>query len=111
MAELQVKVMLLVGWRLDVGLATSISSDHINQLISESILLNVGTMKSRASEIRQTVARKRTDLCCLQETIWRASSTRKITGKDCIYKFFWSDDSSGLGVGILLGEQWIDKVL
>ena len=37
---------------------------------------------------------------------------RKLIGKDCIYKFFWKSDSSGLGgVGILLGEQWIDKVL
>ena len=74
--------------------------------------LNVGTMKGRASEITETVARRRIDLYCLQERRWRGSSTRKITGKDCTYIFFWSGDSSGLGgMGILLAEQWIDKIL
>ena len=37
--ELQVKVMLPAGCRLDVGLARSISSDHINQSILELVLL------------------------------------------------------------------------
>ena len=69
-------------------------------------------MKGRSNEITDTVARRCIDLCCLQETRWRGSSARKITGRDCIYKFFWSGDPSGLGgVGILLAEKWIDKVL
>ena len=46
--------------------------------------LNVGTMKGWESEITETVARRCIDLYCLQETRWRGSSTRKITGKDCI---------------------------
>ena len=45
--------------------------------------LNVGTMKGRASEITETVARRCIDLYCLQEARWRGSST-KITGKDCV---------------------------
>ena len=74
--------------------------------------LNDGTMKGRATEITKTVAHKHIDWCCLQETRWRDSLTRKTTGKDCLYKFFWSGDLSGLGgVGILLTEQWIDKAL
>ena len=56
--ETKVKVMLLVGWRLDTGLARSISSDHINQLIVKLLLNNVGTMKGRASEITETAARR-----------------------------------------------------
>ena len=46
--------------------------------------LNLGTMKGWESEITETVARRCIDLYCLQETRWRGSSTRKITGKDCI---------------------------
>ena len=66
-------------------------------------------MKAQASEIMETVARRCTDLCYLQETRWSCSSTVKITGKDSIYKFLWSGDSSGLGgVDILLAEQWTD---
>ena len=73
--------------------------------------LNVGTMKGRAHEITETVAPSNIELCCLQETRWRGGSARKIMGKDCTYKFFWSGDSSGIGgVGILLAEKWIDKV-
>ena len=69
-------------------------------------------MKGQGSEITETVARRRIDLCCLQEKRRRGSSSRKLIRKDCICKFFWSGDSSGLGgVGILLAEQWIDKVL
>ena len=68
--------------------------------------LNVGTMKGRAHEITETVARKNLELCCLQETRWRCASARKIMGEDCTYKFFWSCDSSGIGgVGILLAGK------
>ena len=68
-------------------------------------------MKGQSSEITETAARRRIYFCYLQETRRRCSSTRKIIGMDCIYKFFWSGDSSGLGVGILLVVQWIDKAL
>ena len=102
--ERQVKVMLLVRWRLDVGLARSISSNHINQVILELLLWLLEPWK-----VEQ--ACRRIDLCCLQETRWRGSWARNVTGKDCIYEFF-SGDSSGLGgVGIVLVEQWICKVL
>ena len=34
-----------------------------------------------------------------------------ITGKDSLYKFFWSGNDAGTGgVGFLLSEKWIDKV-
>ena len=63
-------------------------------------------MKGYASEITETVAPRCIDLCCRQKTRWRVSCTRKITGKDCIYKFFWSGDSSRLGrMCILLPAQ------
>ena len=63
--------------------------------------LNVGTMCGKASEIVETLARRRIEICAVQETRWRGCSTRMITGKHCRYKFLWSGDKSSFGsVGI-----------
>ena len=63
--------------------------------------LNVGTMCGNASEIVETLARRRIEICAVQETRWRGCSTRMITGKHCRYKFLWSGDKSSFGsVGI-----------
>ena len=74
--------------------------------------LNVGTMRGRACEIVESLARRRIDICAVQETRWRGCSTRMITGKHCRYKFLWSGDTSGFGgIGILVAEKWIEKVI
>ena len=73
---------------------------------------NVGTMKGRASEIVETLTRRRVDLCCVQESRLRGSSARLITGKDSKFKFFWNGNDEGTnGVGLLLAEMWIENVL
>lgn len=51
--KLQVKVMLLVGCRLDVGFAISISSDHINQLLLELVLLMLEPWKVGQARLRR----------------------------------------------------------
>ena len=52
------------------------------------------------------------DVCCVQETRWRGASARTLTGKEHSYKFFWVGNSEGVGgVGILLAEKWVDKVI
>ena len=85
--------------------------------MSKKVLLrfgswNVGTMKARSNEIVEVLSRRRVDACCVQETRWRGGSARFLSGKDCRYKFFWSGNSSGTnGVGILLAEKWVEKVL
>ena len=38
--------------------------------------LNVGTMKQKASEVVETVSRRRVDLCCLQETRWKMEGVK-----------------------------------
>ena len=74
--------------------------------------LNVGTMHGRAIEVVETLARKRTDICAVQETHSRDCSTQMITGKHCRYKILWSGDNSGLGeVDILVAEKWIKKII
>ena len=73
--------------------------------------LNVGTMKGKASEVVETVSRRRVDLCCLQETRWKMEGVKQIVGKDSRYKLFWSgNDNATGGVGVLLAEEWWEKV-
>ena len=74
--------------------------------------VNVGTLRGRASEVVETISRRNIDICCLQEVRWRGAGTRLITGKDTQYKLFWVGNKEGSsGVGVLIAEKWIDKVI
>ena len=69
--------------------------------------VNVLTMK-KEGEVVDMAARRRLDFCCLQETGWKGEGARKL-GE---YKFFWMGCSRGIhGVGLLVAERWIEKVL
>ena len=84
---------------VNVGPVRSISCEILQKRFKLRIAsLNVGTMRGKASEIVETLARRRIDICAVQETCWRGCSTRMITGKHCKYKFLWSDISLVLGV-------------
>ena len=73
---------------------------------------NVGTMRGRSGEIVETLARRKIDVCCVQEVRWRGASARMITGKDSEFKFFWVGGETGLGgVGILVSKNWLDKII
>ena len=68
-------------------------------------------MRGRSSEIIESITRRNTDPCCLQEVRWRGASARFVAGKDSKYKFFWIGNDLGTsGVGVLLAEKWVDKV-
>ena len=75
------------------------------------VTLNVGTMQRKASEMVETVSPKGVDLCCLQETRWKEDGVKQIVGKDPHFKMFWSGNDNGTGgVGILLAEEWWERV-
>ena len=74
--------------------------------------LNVGTMCGCSGEVVETLTWRRIDVCCVQEIRWRGASARMITGKDTQYKMFWVGNYTGFGgVGILLAEKWVEKVI
>ena len=103
-----------VGKRLDVVLSRPTSSDYevckICKLRVSS--WNVGTMDGRTSVVVVALGRRHIDICCAQESLWKDCSTRLISAKGFKYKFIWSGDNSGFGgVGVLLNENWIDKVI
>ena len=63
-------------------------------------------MRGRATEVVETLDRRRIYICTVQETRWRGCSTQMITGKCCRYKFLWSGVNSGFGgVDILVAEK------
>ena len=77
---------------------------------------NLGTMKGRSAEVIETLSRRRVDICGVQEHRWRGglktNQVRYLKGKNSEYKFFFCANDSGLGgVGILLAENWADKVI
>ena len=73
--------------------------------------LNVSTLRGRSSEAIETVSRRSVDLCCLQKVQWCGASAHMIVGKDSCYKVFWIGSENGNGgVGILLAEEWVEKV-
>jgi exonuclease III len=75
--------------------------------------VNVGTMSKKTGDVTDMVARWRLDFCCVQETRWKGGSVRTMGKKGERYKFFWagSDQRGFAGVGILVAERWIDKVI
>ena len=77
--------------------------------------LNVRTLKKRSSEVVETLARRRADICSVQEHRWaggiEANQTCLMKGKNWNYKFYWCGNQMGLGdVGLLLAEKWTEKV-
>ena len=77
---------------------------------------NVGTLKSRSAEVLETLSRRRIDICGVQEHRWKggitANQVRTLKGKDCKYRFYYCAHESGFGgVGVLLAENWADKVI
>ena len=74
--------------------------------------VNVGSLNERENEVVETITRRKIDICCLQETNLAESGARIITGKDSEYKLFWAGNKDGIkGVGILIAEKWINKVI
>ena len=72
--------------------------------------LNVGSMRRKASEVVETMSRRKVDLCCLQETRWK-TNLKLIAGRNSRYKYFGCGNDEGTcGVGILLAEKWWEKM-
>ena len=89
-------------------------STGLSKLRSAS--LNVGSLKGKEAEVVETLSRRGIDICCIQEHRLSggtdANQARAIVDKDSKYKLYWCGCQQGLGgVGILLAEKWIDKVL
>lgn len=73
---------------------------------------NIGTMKGRSVEVVRALSVRKVDVCCLQETRWKGSGNKLIGLENVKYKFLWQGCAESVaGVGVLLAEKWIDKVV
>ena len=51
------------------------------------------------------------DVCCIQEILYHGGNCCTIKGKDTRYKLYLSGNDKGTaGVGVLVAEEWIEKV-
>jgi len=68
--------------------------------------INVGTMKGRSREVVEMLARRRVDICCVQETQYKGEGCTVFGEGEEGYKFLWmgEKDKRG-GVGILIREE------
>ena len=70
--------------------------------------MNVGLLRGKDGEVVNMAVEGRLDFCCLQESRWRGEDARKLGP----YKLFWMGYKKGIhGVGMLVADRWIKKVL
>ena len=98
----------------NAGSGSGESSEHSKTTFREASL-NVGSLKSRGSEVVGTMFRSRVDICALQEHRWaggtESNQSRILKDKNSAYKFYWCGNKSGLGgAGFLLAEKWTHNV-
>ena len=73
---------------------------------------NIGSMNGRDGEVVEALERRRVDFCCVQEHRRDGRYNELIQGRREVYKFFWSGGTGKQGgVGVLLAEHWVDRVL
>ena len=89
------------------------SSEHPKTLFKVASL-NVGSLKSRGSEVIETIFRRKMDICAIQEHRWaggtESNQFRILKGQNKT-KFYWCGNKSGLGgAGFLLAEKWTHNV-
>ena len=98
----------------NAGSGSGESSEH-PKMTFKVASLNVGRLKSRGSEVVETMFRRRVDICAIQEHRWaggtESNQSRILKSKNSAYKFYWCGNKSGLGgARALLAEKWTHNV-
>ena len=74
--------------------------------------LNVGSMIGRSREVVALLAKRRIDICCLQEVRYRNHGCTTIGSNEEKYKFWYSGGPEKLnGVGIMMKAELVDNVI
>ena len=71
--------------------------------------LNVGAMTGKGIELAEMMVKRKVDILCVQETKWKGSKARNI-GDGCKI-FYHGEDRRRNGVGVVMGEDYIGKVI
>jgi exonuclease III len=74
--------------------------------------VNVGTLVVRSREVVEMLARRRVDICCIQEVRYRNQGSTTFGSNEQKYKFWYSGNKDGTnGVGILMKQELAEKVI
>ena len=71
--------------------------------------LNVGTRTGKGRELAEMMVKRKLDILCVQETKWKGSKAKNI-GDGCNI-FYHGEDGRRNGVGVILKEDYIERVL
>ncbi|ESO01830.1 hypothetical protein HELRODRAFT_161001 [Helobdella robusta] len=72
---------------------------------------NVGTLTGRSLEVVEELQRRMVDVAALQEIRWKGEGTRFVGAKGGRYKLWWKGDDGTRGVGVMVREELVEKVL
>ncbi|ESO06047.1 hypothetical protein HELRODRAFT_160169 [Helobdella robusta] len=72
---------------------------------------NVGTLTGRSLEVVEELQRRMVDVAALQEVRWKGEGTRFVGAKGGRYKLWWKGDDGTGGVGVMVREELVEKVL
>ncbi|ESN91067.1 hypothetical protein HELRODRAFT_182318 [Helobdella robusta] len=72
---------------------------------------NVGTLTGRGLEVVEELQRRIVDVAALQEIRWKGEGTRFVGAKGGRYKLWWKGDDGTGGVGVMVREELVEKVL
>ena len=72
---------------------------------------NVGSLIGRSLEVVDELWRRRVDVCALQETRWKGEAAKYVGAKGRRYKLWWKGNDGTGGVGVMVKEELVEKVL
>jgi hypothetical protein len=72
---------------------------------------NVGSLSGRSGEVVDELWRRRVDVCAVQETRWKGEAAKFVGAKGRRYKLWWKGDDGTGGVGVMVKEELMNKVV
>ena len=66
-------------------------------------------MRGKNRELADTMTRRKIDIACIQETMWKGAKAREIG--EGYTTFYHGYNTKKDGVAIVVGEKWRDKIL
>ena len=74
--------------------------------------VNVGTLVGKSRQVIEMLARRKVDVCCIQETRYKNKGCTVIGSNNEKYKLWYSGDQAGEhGVGIIVKHELADDVI
>jgi exonuclease III len=72
---------------------------------------NVGLISGRTGEVVDELWGQRVDVCAVQETRWKGGAAKFVGAKGRRYKLWWKGDDGTGGVGVMVKEELMNKVV